>query len=236
MTETVEVENAAQLITDIDVVAANQDDSEVIDDIQERLITRDLKPEEHYTDKGYTSGPNLAHSTGRGIDLIGPVSSDTSGKPEGYRQVDFVLDFTTQQAVCPQGKRSQVWYERRQPDGYVGAEIQFKSQCDGCPARALCAPGKSGRTLNVSPYHELVNQRRAEQETEAFRELMNHRPAVEGTISELVRAHGARRARYRGQAKVRLQALFTGAAANLKRIARALAAQGRTTATATATA
>lgn len=227
VTETAEDEVACQFITDIDVVAATTHDSEVVGEIQERLIARALEPQEHYVDQGYPSGPNLAHSAGRGIELIGPVGDDTAGKPEGYRQSDFDLDFDAQQATCPEGKTSVVWYERPQPDGYVGAEIQFKAQCNECPVRAQCAPGKSGRTLNVNPYHEILGQRRAEQETEDFQERMKRRLAIEGTISELTRKHGARRAHYRGQNKVRLQALFTGAAANLKRLARALAAKGK---------
>ena len=40
---------------------------------------------------------------------------------------------------------------------------------------------------------------------------------IEGTQSELVRAHGLRRARFRGLAKVRLQTYFAGAACNVKR-------------------
>lgn len=225
VTETAEDNVVCQFITDIDAVAASTHDSEVVGGIQGRLIDHNLKPDEHYVDQGYTSGPNLAHSEGDGIALIGPVASDTAGKPEGYRQSDFQLDFETQRATCPQGKVSAVWYERPQPDGFVGAEIQFKAQCEGCPARAQCAPSKSGRTLDINPYHEILNQRRAEQETEDFKERMKRRPAVEGTISELTRAHGARRSRYRGLNKVRLQALFTGAAANLKRLTRALAAK-----------
>jgi hypothetical protein len=195
-----------------------------VEDIQGRLIACNLKPEEHYVDQGYTSGPNLAHSGGRGVALIGPVAGDTAGKPEGYRQSDFELDFAARQVTCPEGKVSAVWYERPQPDGLVGAEIQFKTQCEGCPVRTQCAPGKSGRTLNVNPYHEILNQRRAEQKTEDFKQRMKRRPAVEGTISQLTRAHGARRSRYRGLNKMRLQTFFTGAAANLKRLARALAA------------
>ena len=39
----------------------------------------------------------------------------------------------------------------------------------------------------------------------------------EGTQSELVRAHGLRRARYRGLAKARLQNNLIGAAGNIKR-------------------
>jgi IS5 family transposase len=52
---------------------------------------------------------------------------------------------------------------------------------------------------------------------------MKHRNAIEGTQSELVRAHGLRRARYRGLAKVKLQNYFIGAACNLKRWLRRLA-------------
>jgi hypothetical protein len=46
---------------------------------------------------------------------------------------------------------------------------------------------------------------------------MKHRNAIEGTQSELVRAHGLRRARYRGLARVKLQNYFIGAACNVKR-------------------
>jgi len=225
VTETAEDDAEVQFITDIDVVGANEDDSEVVDDIQGRLIERDLKPDEHYVDKGYVSGPNLAHSADRDIELVGPALADTSRKPEGYKQSDFEIDFEKQEVICPEGKPSEKWYERPQPDGHVGAEVQFRGQCEGCPARAQCAPGKSGRTLCISPYYEELNQRRVEQKTDAFKEKMKRRPAVEGTISESTRKHGTRRARYRGKDKGRLQALFTGAAIDLKRLAKALEAQ-----------
>jgi transposase len=47
---------------------------------------------------------------------------------------------------------------------------------------------------------------------------MKKRAAIEGTISEAVRAHGLRRNRYRGLEKTQFQAYFTGAAMNLKRL------------------
>jgi len=46
---------------------------------------------------------------------------------------------------------------------------------------------------------------------------MHQRHAIEGTISELVRGHGLRRARYRGFAKVDLQNQLIAAACNIKR-------------------
>jgi IS5 family transposase len=229
VTETAEDRKAenqhTQFITDIDVVGANVDDSEVVDEIEDRLIEQEMKPDELYVDRGYISGPNIAHSADREIELVGPALADTSRKPEGYKQSDFELDFEKQEATCPEGKTSEKWYERPQADGHVGADVQFRGQCEGCASRDQCAPGKSGRTLSISPYYKELAQRRAEQETEAFKEKMKRRPAVEGTISEMTRKHGMRRARYRGKGKVRLQAFFTGAAVNLKRLARALEAQ-----------
>ena len=46
---------------------------------------------------------------------------------------------------------------------------------------------------------------------------MHQRNAIEGTISELVRGHGLRRARYKGFAKVDLQNQLIAAACNIKR-------------------
>ncbi|MCK4419016.1 transposase, partial [Candidatus Aerophobetes bacterium] len=59
---------------------------------------------------------------------------------------------------------------------------------------------------------------RARQKTEEFKEIYNkRRPPVERKIAELI-FHGLRKARYIGKRKSRLQALFTAAAVNLKKI------------------
>jgi hypothetical protein len=53
--------------------------------------------------------------------------------------------------------------------------------------------------------------------SEAFKQRMKHRNAVEGTQSGWVRGHGLRQARYRGLPKAKLQNYFIGAACNVKR-------------------
>jgi hypothetical protein len=61
---------------------------------------------------------------------------------------------------------------------------------------------------------------RRDQQSPQFKKRMLQRKAIEGRISELARAHGLRRSRYRGFAKVKLQNLFIGTACNIKRCCR----------------
>lgn len=223
VTETVEREGDVAFITDIMTTPANTGDSEVVDEIQTRLQERDLLPDELYVDQGYVSGANLAHSHDAGLTLMGPAPADVGKKPEGYRQADFTINLSNKTAICPLGNQAAEWFPISKPDGYVGAKVNFGRQCLTCPARTQCAPGNSGRTLEVNPYLSFLQERRAEQQTEAFHLQMKQRAAIEGTLSACVRKNGARRARYRGLAKTRLQHLLMGAAVNLKRLSVALA-------------
>lgn len=71
-------------------------------------------------------------------------------------------------------------------------------------------------------YKALHAARAPEQTVEYAREYAR-RAGVEGTISQAVRAFGARRCRYVGAAKTQLQQVLTATALNLVRIANRLA-------------
>ena len=74
--------------------------------------------------------------------------------------------------------------------------------------------------MTLHPYRALLAQRRAEAQTKDFKNRLHLRAGIEGTLSELVRGHRLRWARFRGQAKLRLQVYFTAIAVNLKRVTR----------------
>jgi hypothetical protein len=104
-------------------------------------------------------------------------------------------------AVCPAGHRSVKWSARTDRDGSQAVNIHFAAAtCAACPLRARCTTGSSGRSLHLSEHDELLAARRLEAQTAAFKERLRARPAIEGTLSELVRTHGLRRHRYRGKA------------------------------------
>ena len=223
VTETAEADRP-NFLTDVTTANATSGDLEALPQIRAHLDARAVAPAEQYVDSGYVSGPQLAQSQAAGIELVGPPLQDTS--PNEFKIADFVLDRAARQAICPQGHASVKWSERTEPDGSRAVNIQFAAaDCAACPLRAQCTSGKSGRSLHLSEHYELLAARRAEAQTDEFRERMCARPAIEATLSELVRKHGLRRHRYRGEAKRAFENLLKGAACNLKRLVRALVAR-----------
>ena len=94
--------------------------------------------------------------------------------------------------------------------------------CHGCSVKERCTKREKnkGRILTLSPQrvHEARERRRAEQTTPTFQQRYAMRAGIEGSLSEGIRSHGLRHARYRGQSKTQLQAQAIAAAINLVRI------------------
>jgi transposase len=126
-------------------------------------------------------------------------------------------------AICPAGQRSSNCSRLEEKStGKVSYRIEWsQALCGGCAQRGQClGSGQEHRTIAVGALHSLLQARRREMLTEAFRKEMQRRNGIEGTQSELVRGYGLRHARYRGKAKVRLQNWLIGAACNLRRLYR----------------
>lgn len=185
---------------------------------QEQAAMGMAKPPVWYVDGAYVSAQKLAQARAEGREIIGPAQP--APRKEGRFSVeDFAIRVEERQAVCPAGKRNTQCSRLEEADtGRVSYRFEFSTACQDCALRARClGEGQRHRTLVVGEHHTLLQSRRQEQQTDAFRQRMKHRNAIEGTQSELVRGHGLRRARSRGLAKARLQNYFIGAACNVKR-------------------
>jgi hypothetical protein len=176
------------------------------------------KPPVHYVDAAYVSAQKLAQAQAEGRELIGPAlpTRQVDGR---FAATDFQVHVEARQALCPAGKaNTQCSRLVEQATGKVSYRFEFGAHCHDCSLRGQClGQDQRHRSLVVGEHHSLLQNRRQEQQIPAFQERMKHRNAIEGTQSELVRAHGLRRARYRGLAKVKLQNYFIGAACNVKR-------------------
>ena len=177
------------------------------------------KPPALYVDGAYVSGQSLAEAASEGRRLVGPAAHSPQNNQGRFTAEQFRIDVEGRQAICPAGQpNTQCSRLEEQQGGKVSFRFEWSTHCQGCPLREQCvAPGQKHRTVVVGQFHSALQARRMEQQTEAFLEEIKQRNAIEGTQSELVRAHGLRRARYRGLAKVRLQNYIAGAACNAKR-------------------
>jgi transposase len=177
------------------------------------------KPNILYVDGGYTSGAELAHAKEEGRQLQGPMAR-APVKDKRYSSEQFEVCVEERRAICP-GEKTNSQCSRLQDakTGKITYRFEFRrGDCGQCPMKPKClGKEQKHRTLVVGEHYTLIQSRRQEQTTQAFQEDMHHRNGVEGTISELVRAHGLRRSRYRGLAKTRLQNYMIGAACNIRR-------------------
>lgn len=176
------------------------------------------KPAVQYVDSAYVSAEKLAQIQIEGRSLIGPAADAPTQKGR-FNSEAFEVQIEQRKAVCPAGKENtQCSRLEEKETGKVSYRFEWSTHCSDCALRERCL-GKEQRhrTLVVGEHHTVLQARRREQKTEAFAKEFKHRAAIEGTQSELVRAHGLRRARYRGLAKTRLQNYFIGTACNVKR-------------------
>jgi transposase len=133
---------------------------------------------------------------------------------------EFTLSADQKTLTCPAGQTT-TQHERNTND--TGVKFRFsKKQCGDCPLRGKClaAPKTKSRTVVKNDYEAEYQAAQAQARTPEYAKVRKEHPAIERKLSELVRRHDLRHARYRGLAKVLRQALLTGVAVNLKRIVR----------------
>jgi hypothetical protein len=211
-----------RFITSIVTQKASESDDPGLDQtFYDQALSGLDRPSEFFVDGAYVSAARLHQAKEQGWELVGPAqpSAHRSGLAADYRIEAFDINITKRTARCPSGYASTQCSRLAQAkDQKVTFRFEWSYHCRGCPLRSACVPAdQSHRTIVVGEHHELLQQRRRDQQTQAFKERMHQRSAIEGTISELTRAHGLRRSRYRGFAKVELQNLFIATACNVKR-------------------
>jgi transposase len=184
------------------------------------------KPSVQYVDAAYISAQKLVEAQAEGRELIGPAPGPAHNNDGRFTSEAYQVTVEKREAICPAGhQNTQCSRLEEQATGRVSYRFEWDTAtCAACALRQACIKASHPhRSLVVGEHHTVLQARRQEQKTPSFKERMRHRNAIEGTQSELVRAHGLRRARYRGLAKVKLQNYFIGAACNIKRWLRRLA-------------
>ncbi len=210
------------LITHVATTDATVTDNQMTTAICEDLAGKNLAPGRSYLDSGYLSAAVVVSAlTTWGIALIGPLLADTSAQARagaGYARADFAVDYDAETVTCPQGKTSASWTPCAQRGKDAIVATFSASDCGPCPARTLCTAGKR-RQLSLLPRDlaEAQAAARSAETTIPFQAEYARRAGVEGTMHQAA-SHGARRARYRGLPKTRLDHAYMACALNLLRL------------------
>ena len=213
-------EPAKNFLTAVSIQRATESDEagrqQVLEEQEEMGLER---PEVEYVDGAYVSAQEIVKAEEEGRQLMGPAQPAPSPRNKGFSAEAFEVFVEQRKALCPAGKQStQCSRLEEEKTGKVSYRFEWSWECRDCPLRNQCVgEGQKHRSLVVGEHHSVLQKRRQEMKTPAFKEAMKNRNGIEGTQSELVRAHGARRARYRGLGKVKLQFYLIGAACNVKR-------------------
>jgi transposase len=212
------------LITQVATTDATVTDNQMTAAIDDELAGKDLVPGRHYLDSGYLSAALVVSEAARyGIALIGPLLADTSAQARagnGYARADFSVDYEAQTVTCPQGKTSVSWTPCAQRGKDAIVATFSVTDCDPCPARSLCTSSSRKRRQLTVPPRALAEAQAAARAAETaipFQADYARRAGVEGTMHQAA-SHGARRARYRGLPKTRLDHACMACALNLIRL------------------
>ncbi len=130
----------------------------------------------------------------------------------------FNIDTEAGTVTCPAGETAPIRLDR---NGTGDRTARFGTACAGCPLAAQCTTAKTGRTIRVSRYHDLLTTARARQADPAWKaDYRATRPKIERKLAHLMRRrHGGRRARMRGTTKIDADFNLLAAATNLARLA-----------------
>jgi transposase len=215
------VDAESQLITAVGVLAGNAPDHEGALDLTEASEENTgQEVEETIGDCAYGDGGTRQKYADANRKLIAKVARH--GRRDQINKEEFQIDLETMTCTCPNGQVTsnlvpQGMYKDAFGEKIRGQAFVFdKIQCEVCPILSDCIKAKKRkhRTVQLHPQEKLLQEARAFQQSEAFKEYRRLRQSVEHRLARLVQL-GIRQARYFGRRKTLFQLLMAATVANL---------------------
>jgi transposase len=219
------VDAESQLITAVDVLPGNAADASPampLTEASEQNSGRET--EETVGDCAFGDGNTRQEFADAQRKLVAKVADH--GRKGQIHKSQFQIDLETMTCTCPAGHTTPIlittgyWLDKnrqKQPGKAFAFPVET---CAACPLRPQCiqAKTKRGRTVQLHPQEELLQQARAFQNSAEFRSYRQMRQTAEHRLARLVQL-GIRQARYFGRRKTLFQLLMAATVANLTLVA-----------------
>jgi transposase len=122
-------EKQPHLITQVATTVSTDADLDALAQIHRGLADKGLLPKQHLVDTGYISADTMVESQQNyQVDLVGPARKDSKWQAragEGFAAADFKIDWSAQQATCPQGHKSQSWINTKEKGRLNALKTEF---------------------------------------------------------------------------------------------------------------
>jgi hypothetical protein len=215
------VDAESQLITAVEVLAGNAPDHEralELTKASEENTGQDV--EETMGDCAYGDGGTRQLYADANRKLIAKVARH--GRRDQINKEEFVIDLDAMTCTCPHGQMTKKLVPQgtyKNASGEIIRRQMFvfdKAQCKICPLNSDCIKSKNRhyRRVSLHPQEKLLQEARAFQQTDDFKEYQRLRQTVEHRLARLVQL-GIRQARYFGRRKTLFQLLMAATVANL---------------------
>ena len=217
----VAVEPDTQLITAVDMLSANAEDSQrALELVQASEANTGIEVEETIGDCAFGDGTTREIFEQAGRKLVARVAHPHNQGQ--FPKEAFAIDLEAGTCTCPAGQVTHTTVPegtRQDRNGRTCSlrAFQFEAEaCDRCALRPACMrarPGK-GRGVRIHPQERLLQAARTLQASPEFGPYREKRQAAEHRLARLVQL-GIRKSRYFGQTKTFFQVMLAATVANL---------------------
>ena len=206
-------EKSLNLITHVHVEPAHESDANALIPAIKSTEEHNLAPGEVLADALYGSDENCEKAKQLGVEVVAPTMG--SKKENTISLSDFEVNEKRVIISCPQG-HAPVRTKKKK----LRHSAAFDSRhCTNCPNQNNC-PVKLGKRHHYLHYTEKemrLEQRRAYEQTDEFKDRYRWRAGVEGTMSEYDRKTGVKHLRVRGLKAVRFYVTLKAIGVNIFR-------------------
>lgn len=205
------------LIVGVEVLPGNAPDNQgALKLVESSEENTGLEVDKSLADCAYGDGGTRQQFSDADREHVAKVPAPPSNQP--FHKTHFRIDLESSCVTCPAGHSTSEFEMAKSPSGERVKRFIFPlTVCQPCPHRGECIRSKSescARTVTIHPQEKLLQEARAYQETEEFRQDIRDRQAAEHSFARMMQ-YGARQARYCGKAKVKIQGLMVATLLNL---------------------
>lgn len=214
------VDAKSQIIVASEVVDCVNDRQQLMPMLQAIEATTGQAPTQTLADGGYSSAAQLQKAAEKGLDVYTPLIDQSRAPNQAYHTSRFRYDAHSDTVQCPEGQVLK-FYHRRNKGGVLIKIYRNTEACRRCAVRTLCTQQRFGRTIDIYPWHQLMEAYRQKIMTVESQALLKRRSViVEPVLAWLKEQAQFRRFSFRGLSKVGVQWALVCAVHNFKILAK----------------